>query len=145
MRRGALVVVATAAAMAVAPAAGWAGAHDTAAPAGVASYLRGLQLRNGLGMPADAAAARRALDAAARAGVPAAMFTLAQMLAAGEGGARDEAAARMWIMRAAELDYPEALQEQAMREPDSRRQADLLRAAAHALEHRAHERRGPGY
>ncbi len=140
-RTGAFAGLALALALAAGPACA-----DGAAPAdGVASYLLGLQLRNGLGMPADAVLARRALDAAARAGVPAAMFTLAQMLAAGEGGPRDEAAARGWIGRAAELEYPEALQEQALREPDPRRQAELMRAAAHALQHRAHAHRGPGY
>lgn len=135
----------TVAAIALALACGPAAADGPAPSAGVASYLLGLQLRNGLGMPADTAAARRRLDEAARAGVPAAMFTLAQMLAAGEGGPPDEALARTWIARAAELEYPEALQEQALRETDPRRQAELLRAAAHALQHRAHENRGPGY
>jgi len=111
----------------------------------VGTYQLGLKLRNGIGMPADAAAARRSLDTAARAGVPAAMFTLAQMLAAGEGGARDEAAARVWIARAAEVEYPEALQELALRERDPARAAELMREAAHALQHRAIEGRGPGF
>jgi TPR repeat protein len=119
-----------------------AGAADADA---VRAYQRGLALRNGIGMAADAAAARRALDAAARAGVPAAMFTLAQMLAAGEGGARDEAASRAWIGRAAQAEYPEALQELALRETDPVQAAQLMREAAHALRHRAIERRGPGY
>ena len=111
----------------------------------VAAYQRGLKLRNGVGTPADAAAARGSFELAAASGVPAAMFTLAQMLAAGEGGARDEAAARRWIARAAQLEYPEALQEQAMKERDPQRAAALMREAAHALQHRAHEMRGPGY
>jgi len=111
----------------------------------VGAYQLGLKLRNGIGMPADAVAARRSLDTAARAGVPAAMFTLAQMLAAGEGGARDEAAARVWIARAADVEYPEALQELALRETDPVRAAELMREAAHALQHRAIERRGPGF
>ena len=124
-------------------AGGHAGAATTAD--GVAAYGLGLKQRNGIGMPVDLAGARAAFARAAGAGVPAAMFTLAQMLAAGEGGPRDDAGARRWIAQAAEQEYPEALQQLAMEEPDPVRKDDLMRAAAHALEHRAHEGRGPGY
>ena len=113
-----------------------------AQPESLAAYESGLKARNGIGMAADAAGARRALETAAQGGVPAAMFVLAQMLAAGEGGARDEAAARRWLERAAELDYPEALQELALAETDPRRAAELLRAAGHVLQHRAREGAG---
>ena len=111
----------------------------------VSAYELGLQQRNGIGVARDEAAARDSFAQAAAGGVPAAMFMLAQMLAAGEGGARDEPAASGWIERAAELEYPEALQELALRERDPRRAAELLREAAHALQHRAHEGRRAGY
>jgi TPR repeat protein len=93
-----------------------------------------------LALPADADAddARRRLQQRAEGGEPAAMFLLAHMLADGEGGARDTAAARAWLERAAALDYPEALQELALNEPDPQRADALMRAAAHALSHRAH-------
>jgi TPR repeat protein len=81
---------------------------------------------------------RRRLQQRAEGGEPAAMFLLAHMLADGEGGTRDTAAARTWLARAAELDYPEALQELALSEPDPQRAEALMRAAAHALAHRAH-------
>jgi hypothetical protein len=111
----------------------------------VAAYRLGLKQRNGIGLPADAVAARQSFERAALSGVPAAMFMLAQMQVAGEGGERDAAAARRWIGRAAELEYPEALQELALNEKDPQRAAQLMREAAHALQHRAHEGRGPGY
>ncbi|SDD17721.1 hypothetical protein SAMN05428966_103389 [Massilia sp. PDC64] len=87
---------------------------------------------------ADPVAGRHCLQQEAEAGEPAAMFLLAHMLAEGEGGTRDEAAARGWLERAAALDYPEALQELALNEPDPQRADALMRAAAHALAHRAH-------
>jgi TPR repeat protein len=87
---------------------------------------------------ADPDAGRRCLQQEAEAGAPAAMFLLAHMLAEGEGGPRDAAAARAWLERAAEADYPEALQELALAEPDPQRAESLMRAAAHALAHRAH-------
>lgn len=90
---------------------------------------------------ADPAAGRPCLQREAEGGDPAAMFLLAHMLADGEGGARDAAGARAWLERAAQLDYPEALQELALSEPDPRRADDLMRAAAHALAHRAHAAR----
>ena len=87
---------------------------------------------------ADPVAGRRCLQQEAEGGEPAAMFLLAHMLAEGEGGTRDAAAARTWLERAAALDYPEALQELALSEPDPQRAASLMRASAHALAHRAH-------
>jgi TPR repeat protein len=87
---------------------------------------------------ADADAARRRLQQRAEGGEPAAMFLLAHMLADGEGGPPDAAGARVWLERAAELEYPEALQELALNEPDPERAEALMRAAAHALAHRAH-------
>jgi TPR repeat protein len=87
---------------------------------------------------ADAVAGRHCLQREADNNDPAAMFLLAHMLAEGEGGVRDTAAARRWLERAAELEYPEALQELALNEPDPQRADALMRAAAHALAHRAH-------
>jgi TPR repeat protein len=113
----------------------------TAAPDAAALLREGLAYRNGLGRPADPAAARRALEAAADSGEPAAMFLLAHMLADGEGGAQDTAAARTWLERAAEREYPEALQELALGEADPARADALMRTAAHALAHRAHAAR----
>jgi TPR repeat protein len=81
---------------------------------------------------------RHRLQQRAEGGEPAAMFLLAHMLADGEGGPPDAAAAHAWLTRAAELDYPEALQELALNEPDPERAEALMRAAAHALAHRAH-------
>jgi TPR repeat protein len=102
-----------------------------------ADYALGLRYRNGTGLVADAARAARLIGSAARAQVPAAMFTLSNMLAAGEGVQRDDAAARRWLEEAAALGYPAALQELALREPDPRRAELLMRQAAHALQHRA--------
>jgi TPR repeat protein len=87
---------------------------------------------------ADADDRRRSLRQWAEGGEPAAMFLLAHMLAEGEGGVRDAAGARAWLERAAELEYPEALQELALSESDPQRADALMRAAAHALAHRAH-------
>jgi len=106
---------------------------------GPAALRAGLAWRNGDGRPRDAAAAVVCLESAARQQVPQAMFILSHMVAEGEGTARDPAAARRWLAQAAELDHPEALQEQAMAETDPRRAAELLREAAHALQHRGNE------
>jgi len=103
-------------------------------------FRRGLAYRNGDGVPRDAAQAVRCLARAAERGVPAAMFILSHMLAEGEGAARDGAAARRWLEMAAQAEYPEALQEMAMTERDPARAAELVREAAHAMQHRAHER-----
>jgi TPR repeat protein len=102
-------------------------------------YLRGLAYRNGShGLPRDAALAVRSLTQAAERGVPEAMFILSHMLAEGEGTPRDADAARRWLEAAAQAEYPEALQEMAMNERDPVRAAELLREAAHAMQHRAH-------
>ena len=128
--------------------AGWlapggvAAARDGVAAGPPAALRPCLAARNGIGGPADPVAARRCLWQAAEAGEPAAMFLLAQMLGDGDGGARDDAAARAWLERAAERDYPEALQALALAEPDPVRSDGLMRAAAHALAHRAHEMEG---
>jgi len=68
-------------------------------------------------------------------------FDVNRWLADGEGGPPDAAAARAWLQEAAERDYPEALQELALTEPDPQRADALMRAAAHALAHRAHAAR----
>ena len=101
-----------------------------------AAYKRGLAYRNGAGVTADAALAAQWIAVAARGQLPAAMFTLSNMLAAGEGVAPDPAAARTWLEAAAALGYPAALQELALREPDPRQAELLMRQAAHALQHR---------
>jgi TPR repeat protein len=103
------------------------------------SYRLGLEYRNGEGRGRDAAAAVRYVTSAAERGLPQAMYTLSHMLAEGEGTAPDPGAARRWLEAAAELDYPEALQELALLETDPRRAAELMREAAHALQHRARE------
>lgn len=115
------------------------GASAQAAPADQ-DYLRGLAYRNGDGVPRDAALAVRCLTRAAERGVPAAMFILSHMLLEGEGAPRDAPGARRWLEAAAQAEYPEALQEMAMAERDPARSAELLREAAHAMQHRAHER-----
>jgi TPR repeat protein len=103
------------------------------------AYRRGLAWRNGDGRPVDKAAALRLLENAAERGLPQAMFTLSHMLAEGEGTKPDPAGARRWLEAAAQLEYPEALQEMAMNEADPQRAAELMREAAHALQHRARE------
>lgn len=108
-----------------------------------AAYRLGLMVRNGaLGgaiNEADPARALALLSRAAEGGVPAAMFVLANMLAAGEGTPRDEAGARHWLETAAALEYPEALQQLALTEPDPRKAELLMRQAAHAMMHRARD------
>ncbi len=111
----------------------WCGGAQAADDEARAAFQRGLSYRN---TAHDGAAAVRWLTVAARRGEPAAMFILSNMLDAGEGAARDEKAARKWLEAAAELEYPEALQQLAMSEPDPRRAAQLMREAAHALTHR---------
>jgi TPR repeat protein len=97
---------------------------------------RALAYRNGDGMARDAARAVVLLRGAAESGVPEAMFILSQMLAAGEGTGCDPDGARRWLERAAQAEYPEALQQMAMEERDPARAAELMREAAHALQHR---------
>lgn len=111
-------------------------APPTSAPDARSAYRLALKVRNGDGVQADPARARGLLAQAAEGGVPAAMFLLSNMLAAGEGGAPDAVAARRWLEMAAELEYPEALQQLALTEPDPRKANLLMRQAAHAMTHR---------
>jgi TPR repeat protein len=113
-------------------------AQQVGADAAQAAWRTGLAYRNGTDGRKDAAEALIWLRRAATLGKPEAMFILAQMLAAGEGGVPNPREARRWLEAAAEADYPEALQELALGEPDPQRAALLMRRAAHALGHRAH-------
>lgn len=99
------------------------------------AYRLGLMHRNGAGVPKDPVRAASLIGIAAQGQVPAAMFTLSNMLAAGEGVTRDEAAARRWLEDAAALGYPAALQQLALTEPDPRKAELLMRQAGHALQH----------
>ena len=103
-----------------------------------ALFAHGLRLRNGIGVRTDAQRAFDLIMQAARDGHPAAMFTLSNMLAHGEGAMQDIGAAQVWLQAAADVDYPEALQQLALQEPDPVKSAQLMRSAAHALRHRAH-------
>ena len=107
-------------------------------PAGAAreAHRLGLKYRNGAGVAQDPTLALYWLEKAAACRLPAAMFTLSNMLAAGEGAAPDPAEARRWLEAAAALGYPEALQQLALLEPDPRKAELLMRQAAHALQHR---------
>jgi len=100
-----------------------------------AAYKAGLMARNGTGVARDAVLAARWIALAARGGLPEAMFTWSNMLAAGEGVAPDAAAARRWLEASAASGYPAALQEMALQEPDPRQAELLMRQAAHALQH----------
>ena len=122
-----------------APAAAPDAPRAQAAEEAMAAYRLALKVRNGEGMAGDPARAVALLAQAAEGGVPAAMFVLSNMLAAGEGAPRDEAAARRWLETAAELAYPEALQQLALTEPDPRKAELLMRQAAHAMTHRARD------
>ena len=100
------------------------------------AHRMGMNYRNGAGVAQDAARALRWMKKAADCQLPAAMFTLSNMLAAGEGAVPDAAQARHWLEAAAALGYPEALQQLALSEPDPRKAELLMRQAAHALQHR---------
>jgi TPR repeat protein len=118
-------------------------AQQVGADAAQAAWRTGLAYRNGTERNGtdgrkDAGEALIWLRRAATLGKPEAMFILAQMLAAGEGGPANPREARRWLEVAAEADYPEALQELALSEPDPQRAALLMKRAAHALGHRAH-------
>ena len=132
MRRAAFLVTLLAVALCSGPAAAWTGA-----PAGdaQAAWRLGLKYRNGAGVEPDAVRAGQLMRLAAQGQVPAAMFTLSNMLAAGEGMTADPAAARRWLEDAAALGYPAALQQLALSEPDPRKAELLMRQAAHALQH----------
>lgn len=117
-----------------------------AAPAHEAAFDLGRKYRHGAGVPRDSVRAFALIHGAALGRHPPAMFIVSGMLAAGEGAPRDEAAARKWLEAAAELEYPEAIQQLAMHlqegapgfERDERRAAQLMRQMAHAMKHRAH-------
>jgi len=111
-------------------------APSEAPPDARAAYQLALKVRNGEGVPADPVRARMLLTQAAEGGVAPAMFVLSNMLAAGEGGPPDAKEARRWLEMAGELEYPEALQQLAMTEPDPRKAELLMRQAAHAMMHR---------
>jgi TPR repeat protein len=113
-----------------------------AAPPG--DFDLGRRYRHGDGVPRDSVRAFGLIERAAGRGEAAAMFTLSNMLQAGEGTAIDRAASRKWLEAAAERECPEALQQLALNlqdgamgyEVDRARSAQLLREAAHALQHR---------
>lgn len=114
-----------------------AGAAPVEAPLDARSaWQLALKVRNGDGVAPDPVRARALLTKAAQGGVAPAMFVLSNMLAAGEGGAADPNEARRWLEMAGELEYPEALQQLAMTEPDPRKAELLMRQAAHAMMHR---------
>jgi len=115
-------------------------AASVPAPAPDPAVGRALAYRNGDGVARDALRAVVLLRGAAERGVPEAMFLLSQMLAEGEGTARDPDGARRWLERAAQAEYPEALQQMAMEERDPARAAELMRETAHALQHRVRSR-----
>jgi hypothetical protein len=119
------------------------GATACAQPAGrdaaQQAWRTGLAYRNGTGRNKDAAEAVVWLRRAAQLGRRDAMFILAQMLAAGEGAPADPGEAKRWLEAAADAEYPEALQALALEEPDPQRAAMLMKRAAHALAHRAHD------
>jgi TPR repeat protein len=101
-----------------------------------AAYRLGLMYRNGISVAPDKARAAYWVEVAATRRLAAAMFTLSNMLDEGEGVAMDKAAARRWLEAAAGLEYPEALQQLALTEPDPVRAALLMRQAGHAMMHR---------
>lgn len=120
-----------------------------AAQAAPSLFDLGRSYRHGDGVTRDSVRAFGLIERAARGGDAAAMFTLSNMLEAGEGTRKDRAAAKRWLEAAAEHESPEALQQLALHlqdgtmgyEPDRGRSAQLMREAAHALKHRA---QGPG-
>jgi TPR repeat protein len=106
-----------------------------------AALALGLMVKNGNGVPRDAARAARLLTQAAELGNAHAMFLLSNIYRAGEGVAQDTAKARTWLEEAAEHEYPPALQELAMTVQlgdalsarDERRAGELMKEAS---EHR---------
>jgi TPR repeat protein len=106
-----------------------------------AALALGLMVKNGNGVPRDAARAASLLSQAAGLGNAHAMFLLSNIYRAGEGVAQDTAKARTWLEEAAEHEYPPALQELAMTVQlgdalsarDERRAGELMKEAS---EHR---------
>ena len=80
----------------------WLDAALARDPNGMVHYTRGLYAFNGLGCPADRAAAFRLHEEAAARGNADAMFELYAMLAQGQGCTADPARAVDWCVRAAE-------------------------------------------
>lgn len=117
-----------------------------AAHAAPSLFDQGRRYRHGDGVARDSVRAFGLIERAAREGDAAAMFTLSNMLEAGEGAQRDRAGARQWLEAAAEMENPEALQQLALHvqdgtmgyAADQARSALLMREAAHAVKHRAH-------
>lgn len=109
-----------------------------------AAFHLGRLYRNGIGVAADSKRAFQLIESAALKRHPPAMLILSNMLASGEAGRADQAAARSWLEGAADLDYPEALQQLALvlhagamgYSADPVRSALLFRKAAHAMKHR---------
>lgn len=105
----------------------------------------GRRYRNGAGVERDVARGHALIRSAALGEHAPAMFILSNMLAEGEGAPRDLQQARVWLETAAAREYPEALIQLALNvregamgfERDEARAAQLMRAAAHALKHRA--------
>jgi len=69
------------------------------------------------------------LEQCARQGNAAAMFVLANRMP-------DKQNARIWLLRAAELDHAESLYQLGLEEKDPRLAAQYMKASAHALKHR---------
>jgi TPR repeat protein len=115
----------------------------TAASAAPSLFDEGRMYRHGSGVARDSVRAFDLIERAARQGNAAAMFTLSNMLEAGEGAPVNRAAAKQYLEAAAELENPAALQQLALHlqdgtmgyAPDPARSALLLRQAAHALSH----------
>ena len=113
-----------------------------ASPQGSA-FDEGRRYRHGDGVAVDSARAFALIERAAQQGDAAAMFTLSNMLEAGEGAPRDRKAAHKWIEAAAQRECPPALQQLALYlqdglmgyEADRVRAAQLMRLAAHAVKH----------
>jgi TPR repeat protein len=118
-----------------------------AGQAAPSAFDQGRMYRNGEGVRRDPVRAFRLIGAAAEAGNADAMFTLSNMLAAGEGTAPDAKAAMLWLERAASLECAAALQQLALNLQDGlngypvdrERAAQLMRDAAHAARHAAGE------
>jgi TPR repeat protein len=115
-----------------------------AAHAAAGDFDLGRRYRHGDGVRRDSVRAFALIERAAVKGDPAAMFTLSNMLAAGEGTGANLDAARTWLEKAADLEYPQALQQLALNLQDGLmgyavdrdRSAQFMREAAHALRHR---------
>lgn len=117
-----------------------------AAQAAPSLFDQGRMYRHGDGVARDSVRAFGLIERAAGGGDAAAMFTLSNMLEAGEGAPRNREAARKWLEAAALNDSPEALQQLALHlqdgtmgyDIDRAHSALLMRQAAHAIKHRAH-------